>query len=230
MAEHMEPGFHADHSSTQFWIACRARVLIWAQIENTIWRSVSNQYVGILGNAGINANPVGSITSSERATIVGREGRSPNLYPLNLNAFVDEEDAVGDHPPQLGIGFQDELVVTRDDDLVSVRQLAEPGIEIFDCLRALAPKREISRMDEHVAGRNDQIAMELVCIRNADDLHVSPFLLSYAWGIESRKTAVQGASRIRFAQCPDRLKQFIRGDVIGLALESRLRSKNYNFA
>jgi hypothetical protein len=55
-------------------------------------------------------------------------------------------------------------------DLVAMRQLPKPGIEIPDLRLAPAEEREIAGMDQHIAGGDKHLAMQSVSVRHADDL------------------------------------------------------------
>jgi hypothetical protein len=54
----------------------------------------------------------------------------------------------------LGVGLQEEFVISGHDNFVPVRHFAEPIIEVINCLHIFGKHGEIAGMNENVAGWN----------------------------------------------------------------------------
>ena len=60
-------------------------------------------------------------------------------------------------------------MIAGDNDLHGMGQLSEPGVEVGIHCRTPAEECEVSGMNENVAVRNIELAMELVGIGDAND-------------------------------------------------------------
>lgn len=69
------------------------------------------------------------------------------------------------------MGLEKILVIAYCDDFVSMREFAEPGVEVPDRFAPPAEEGEVAGMQQEIARWNDQAAMQLMSIRNADNPH-----------------------------------------------------------
>jgi hypothetical protein len=87
-------------------------------------------------------------------------------------------------------------MISGDDDFVPVWQLAEPIIEVDNCLHVLGKHREIASMNEDVAIRHVDLAMKLMSIADEDKAQCGSRRRRSAWLQVPSHTWISGAGRV----------------------------------
>ena len=105
-----------------------------------------------------------------------RPGTSIKANPLNDHGTILEIAGSGkrldDSRHPFGILLESALVITGDEDLVTVRLLLEPPEEILDLPRPTV-KAEVPRVDQNVPIRHFQAVVIGMRIGNADESHLA---------------------------------------------------------
>jgi hypothetical protein len=104
----------------------------------------------------------------ECASVQRRYGRSPDFQPRNRDPRIDQQHSISDRTTHLRFGFEQELVVAWNHDLISMRESAYPVVKIVNLRFPLAEEREVSSVDKQVTGRDIQFPMKFMGIADAN--------------------------------------------------------------
>jgi hypothetical protein len=83
--------------------------------------------------------------------------------------LIDQQRRVAQPTRGLTISLEQKLMIAGNNDLRAMGEFAEPGIEVGIHCRTPAEECEISGMNEDVAVRDIEFAMQLVGIGDAND-------------------------------------------------------------
>jgi hypothetical protein len=98
----------------------------------------------------------------------GLNWRSPDLQTRHFRARVFEIDCtVEEFSSGSRMTLEHQIMISGDDNLVSMGLFAQPLIEINYLSRSIAERHEIAGMNQHVPIRHAQFAMLAVCIADA---------------------------------------------------------------
>jgi hypothetical protein len=106
--------------------------------------------------------PVFGRTDPERAAIERSDWRSPQRETLHFNALIDQHRRIREQGAKIGVSLEEELMVSRNNNLVTMGQLSQPRVEIFHGTDIPREHREVAGVDEDISVRHVNFAMEFV--------------------------------------------------------------------
>jgi hypothetical protein len=107
---------------------------------------VRDKDVSVCGDARVEFRPLFPRGVAVCGIITGNR-RTPDIETANSDAFIDQQNAIRDHLAESGVLAKCTVMVTGDDNLVAVRQFAEPVVEVLN-LGHMVPEREVARMNQ----------------------------------------------------------------------------------
>lgn len=165
MAEQMESWLHIHNSCIQEVVAIMivGLSLIFATIENAVWRLVGNENVSVFRNVPY-VLVVGAVHD-----ILHEHWHAIELHAVNHHLRVAEVMHILRQSVNLVRSIHTHIMVACDKHLMLVRQVAEPLHEV-NSLFLRATKRKVTGMDDYIGSREiGQLAMQTVGVGDVEN-------------------------------------------------------------
>jgi hypothetical protein len=172
MSEDVQLGTHSLNGSAKL-LASHVRGNNIFLVQNAEWRSMGYKYVCRLRDL-VPVSLAGSAALHGEGHIgkEGRHGTAPEIEPFQSHAGVLQVNSIRKMLfDLLGLGLEKQVLVSRNDDLVLVRQVTEQVIEIIDFLGRAPGRHEVTCMDQNIAIRQIQLTVKTMGIAYADDAY-----------------------------------------------------------
>lgn len=171
VAKHVERGF--DRLATLPKVRATKPARHRTTVAEARGRHMGDEHLGVVGNHRPLRREGRATREVVRPVIVGGlPGASPEAHPVDGGAGVFEVVRVADKRHGSGaLTREAPVVVAGDDDLVRVRQRADPGSDTVEFFQR-ATAEHIAGVNKHVAfGESAEVGFECMCVRDGYDSH-----------------------------------------------------------